>query len=308
MTAVHEDQLSWGKDIKYRPVDLLSFNPPPAENMSKKAIGNLKYDGKLLLDFRGQPIRDFPSLPLVISSMVEGWRAEAWMRSGQMSVMDIVARIPVKWTTDPAGQQTPEPIYNSGTVRERARRFRNDAGLISWTTGAKDSKIENFMDELRSPAEKANNQTIGRDLTDLEKASMRSLNIGTRPERAQVRQDPEAKQKYLDKVQKKADLTFDFDCRAERPETPEDIQEVQNALQQTYSDFAFYTNVPLEMPNTQATYLDQWNCMQVQLNRIWANDRTKKTEPPQLFALGKWTVSFDNWVSAPQAYLTYVRN
>lgn len=140
------------------------------------------------------------------------------------------------------------------------------------------------MDELRSLVENANNQTIGRDLTDLKMSSMKLLNVGTRPDRAQVGQDPEATQKYLDRVQKSADLTFDFDCRAERPETPEEIQKIQNALQQTYRDFAFYTNIPLKVPNTQDSYLDQWNCMQVQLNRILANDTTKKIAPYLTYA------------------------
>lgn len=240
--------------------------------------------------------------------MVEGWRVEAWARSdSRMSTTDVIARIPIEWKMDPAGRQTPVPIFGSGTLRARACSFRNDAGLISWNKQGKDPKIESFMDGLRSPAEKANNQALGRDLTSLESASMAKLNVGTRPDRAQVRQDPKARQKYIDSVQKKSDLTYDFDCRAERPKTPEEIQDIQNALQQTYSDFALYTNVPLEVPNTQDSYLDQWNFVQVQFNKIWANDRTKKVEPPQLFALGKWTVSFDNWVSAPQAYLTYLR-
>lgn len=308
VTAVHKDQLSWGGDIRHRPVELLSFYPPAAENVSNKAIGNLKYDDKLLLDFRGKPLKDFPSLPLVISSTVEGWRVEAWARSdSRMSITDIIARIPVKCTTDSAGCQNLMPMVPSGTVRARAGKFRDKAGLITWKQG-KDQKIERFMDELRSPTEVANNQALGRDLSVLEKASMAKINVGTRPDRATSREDPvAATRRYIDSVQKRSDQTFDFDCRTERPETPEEIQDIQNALQQTYSDFALYTNVPLEVPNTQDSYLDQWNCMQVQLNRIWAKDRTKKIEPPQLFALGKWTVSFDNWVSAPQAYLTYVR-
>ena len=42
--------------------------------------------------------------------------------------------------------------------------------------------------ELRSPAENANNQIIGRDLTN-QKVSKGLLNVGTRPDRAQVRHD-----------------------------------------------------------------------------------------------------------------------
>ena len=331
MTAVHEDQLSWGSDIKHRPGELLSFDRPTAENVSKKEIGYLKYDGKVPLDFRGKPLRNFPSLPLVISSDVEGWRVEAWMRSDlRMKMPDIIARIPVHWTDNAAGHGVPMPIWSDQTVGARAGKFRNKAGLITWSPNG-DLKIKNFMDELRSPTEKANNLTITRDLTGKEEGLLLLINLGTQPGRAKADRDPEATQRYQDGVLKKADrdpeatqryqdgvlkkadlsfdddLGFDFDCRAERPETPEEIQEIQNALQQTYRDFASYTNVPLEVPNTQDSYLDQWNCMQVQLNRNWASDGTKKMEPPQLYALGTWTVSFANWVSAPQAYLTYVQ-
>ena len=291
--------------MEHRPVELLTFYPPTAENVSKKEIENLKLNSKLLLDFHGNPVRDFPSLPLVISSMVEGWRIEAWMRCDtRISMTDVIARIPVA-TVDLEGHRI--PIFMSGTMRERAKKFRNSAGLISSRPQGIDRNIERFMDDLRSPAQKANNRTIERYLTKQEKASMALLNIGTRPDRARVGRDPQATQRYLDKARKKADLTYDFDCRAERPETAKEIEDIQDALQQTYSDFAVHTNVPLQMPNSRDSYLDQWNCMQVQLNNIWTNDRTKNTEPPQLFALGKWTVSFDNWVSAGQAYLTYVR-
>ena len=50
MTAAHEDCVSWGEDIKYRPVGLLSFYRLTAETVSKKKIKNLNYDKKLLLD------------------------------------------------------------------------------------------------------------------------------------------------------------------------------------------------------------------------------------------------------------------
>lgn len=67
-----------------------------------------------------------------------------------------------------------------------------------------------------------------------------------------------------------------------------------------------YPNMP-PTTDTRDSYLNQWNFLQVQLKTIWANDSTNDKEPPQLFALGKWTVSLDNWMSATIAYLIYVR-
>ena len=106
------------------------------------------------------------------------------------------------------------------------------------------------MDSLRSPAHKARNQTIGRDLTDLERMSLASFNIGTRPDRAKPRQIPRVHEDNMSRVKKKAELTFDFDFREERPENPEEVQQIQNALQGTYDDFALYTNMPPKMPDT----------------------------------------------------------
>ena len=133
VTAVHENQLSWGEDIKHRPVELLMFDPFGGENEPKKAIGHMKYDGKLVVDYRQEPVQNFPSLPLVISSKAEGWRIEGWMRSDKrIRITDIVARIPVVATTDPAGHRSRVPEYQAGTLRERTKKFRHLTGLVSW--------------------------------------------------------------------------------------------------------------------------------------------------------------------------------
>ncbi|CAF9926878.1 hypothetical protein IMSHALPRED_007076 [Imshaugia aleurites] len=138
VTAVHKDQLSWAEDIEYRPIELLSFYPPTTKQVSKKAIVNLRYDGKLLLDVRGKPLRDFPSLPLVISSMVKAFRVEAWMRSDRrMRIADITARMPVEVAMDPAGHQNLRPVYDQGIVRKRTKKSRNSAGLITWNNMGK---------------------------------------------------------------------------------------------------------------------------------------------------------------------------
>lgn len=61
---------------------------------------------------------------------------------------DIVARILVEWMIDGAGQQTPVPTYESGSLRECARIFRNKPGLRSWKAQGSDPKIETFLDKL----------------------------------------------------------------------------------------------------------------------------------------------------------------
>lgn len=48
------------------------FNLPGGGNAAKRAISHLKYDGKLVVDYCQEPLQNFPSLPLVISSKAEG--------------------------------------------------------------------------------------------------------------------------------------------------------------------------------------------------------------------------------------------
>ena len=58
-TAVHEDQLSWGEEIEHFPVELQMFNPPGGENRPERAIGHLRYGGKLVVDYRQEPVQIF---------------------------------------------------------------------------------------------------------------------------------------------------------------------------------------------------------------------------------------------------------
>ena len=132
VTAVHEDQLPWGEDIEHRAVELLMFDPSGGESEPKKAIGHLKYDGKIVVDYRQEPVQTFLSLPLVISSKAEGWRIEGWMRSEKrIGITDIVARISVVVTMDPAEHRSRGPEYQAETLRERAKKFRHLTGLVS---------------------------------------------------------------------------------------------------------------------------------------------------------------------------------
>lgn len=120
-----------GEDIKHRPIELLMFDPLGGENEPKKASGNLKYNSKLVVDYHQVPVRNFPSLPLVISSKAEGWRIEAWSRStGRTRIINVVVRLPVIVTADPAGRRRWEPGYQAVTLQERTKNFRQLTGLV----------------------------------------------------------------------------------------------------------------------------------------------------------------------------------
>lgn len=53
--------MSWGKDIKHCPVELLTFNPPGAKTISNNAMEHLEYGGKSLPNCRAEHLEDFPN-------------------------------------------------------------------------------------------------------------------------------------------------------------------------------------------------------------------------------------------------------
>ena len=117
ITAVHEDQLSGRDDIRHRPVELLMFDLSGTENEPKKTIGHLKYDGRLVVDYRQKSVQSLPSLLLIISSKAKEWRIEGWMRSDErIRITDVIAQLPVVVTADPAGHWSGVPEYQAGAL------------------------------------------------------------------------------------------------------------------------------------------------------------------------------------------------
>jgi len=96
-------------------------------------------------DLEGDPIRDIKHLPICISSNVEGWRVEAWMRRDlRLKYSDIEARTR---TTDSSDGR--RPIYGSNTLTKRAQLFRQKAALIPWSGRKVDTQgNKDFVDAL----------------------------------------------------------------------------------------------------------------------------------------------------------------
>lgn len=76
----------------------------------------------------GNVLRDLPVLPDHISSSVEEWRVEAWMRLDK--------RIRLGDITD---RMHPEFRISNNTLQQRSGRFRQDFHIISWYSGNKKS-------------------------------------------------------------------------------------------------------------------------------------------------------------------------
>ena len=70
-----------------------------------------------------------------------------------------------------------KPIYDHNTLSGRARRFREQAGAISWRPEASSAYVKSFIDACPSQAATFNNST--RHCTDLSAAELRALRAAT---------------------------------------------------------------------------------------------------------------------------------
>ena len=136
----------------------------------------MKYDNKTVLDTAGRPILDYSTLPLAISSGVEGWRMEAWMRADpRIKHTDIVARLRTQVVN-----HRRQPMKSSRALSSRSATFRTNYGVISWSARTDNTGKRTYLDSLRSAHQRANNLGIQRDLTAAERSRVRRIVKGTR--------------------------------------------------------------------------------------------------------------------------------
>ena len=96
-------------------------------------------------------------------------------------------------------------VYSHNALSNRARRFREQAGAISWKPEPSSAYVKNFMDNCPSQAARSNNSTINcTDLTVDELRALRSTTAFTAPEKARKRANVRGKAQYKKKVAKLA--------------------------------------------------------------------------------------------------------
>ena len=161
LTAVMSTQMTWDLGNRtFRPDILKLWHRPTPWNNPTYDIGVMKYKGHVVLDTTGTPIRNF-RIPLTISSKVEGLRIEAWMRSDdRLTLGDIEARLWTKVRRD-GGRM---PCFDRRALSKRASLARCRAGIISWLLRKGRDDQTSFMDDLRTPEQRARNLATGRDL------------------------------------------------------------------------------------------------------------------------------------------------
>ena len=162
VTAPYHTQITWDlEDRSQWPNVLTLWQPPEPRNNPTYDVGVMKYNGHVVLDCSGTPIRDF-RIPLTISSRIEGLRIEAWMRAdNRLTLGDIASRM---WTKDGSGGAK-VPSFDRRALSKRASLARCKAALISWLSKRGRDEHTAFMDSLRTPEQRANNKATDRDLT-----------------------------------------------------------------------------------------------------------------------------------------------
>ena len=173
VTAPYSTQITWDLDDRSQwPNVLTLWQPPEPRNNPTYQLGVMRYNGHIVLDTSGSPIRDF-RIPLTISSRIEGLRVEAWMRADdRLTLGDIVSRM---WTKGGPGG-TRVPSFDRRALSKRASLSRCRVGIISWLPKKGRDEHTAFMDSLRTPEQRANNKAMDRDLTTEEKNAY--ANIG----------------------------------------------------------------------------------------------------------------------------------
>lgn len=207
ITAFHPDHRDWQEKGADRPELLKIFEKPQNFTNPDYKVGFMYFDGFLVIDHEGQPLKPFLGIPLTLSSKLEGWRAEAIRRSDpRIRNMDLAARMPVKVEPSANGEPTREPLVKLNAIAGRQNRFREQAGAITWGKQPA-SNVHNFLWNLLSQDCRQYNLALPRDLTSQERWQLRALNVGKKPERA--RKIPNADKRitgveYIDGVRKKA--------------------------------------------------------------------------------------------------------
>ncbi|KAK4690755.1 hypothetical protein P7C71_g6110, partial [Lecanoromycetidae sp. Uapishka_2] len=174
-TSFFWPQKGWANIPGHRPSVLERFDGP-RETLNYK-LGIMKFEGMVVVDWEGHPVRKFMNIPVCISSNVEGWRLEAWMRAdSRLRWSDIVARLRTKGS--PNGDQV--PICQFTALSKRAQYYRQTSGHITWANRSAETRAhKDFINSIRraemTREQIASNRALPRGLTPNEHARLQAL-------------------------------------------------------------------------------------------------------------------------------------
>lgn len=178
LTAFLASQRTWGPGSGQQPQVNFLWEVPVPRNAPAYNIGTMMYQGRQVLDLKDNTIKAFRNLPDTISSKVEGWRVVAWMREDhRITYADIEARVRTHLR-----QGRRVPVNSIRDIQGRMTRFRDQFGLISWTSrnDAISRQKKAFLHSLRNDHQRNNNLSVGRMLTMQERNRLRQIGLDSR--------------------------------------------------------------------------------------------------------------------------------
>lgn len=189
------------------------------------------WKGSIVIDKEtNKPLRDYPNIPLCLSSREEGWSLEAMARQdGRITHEDFMHRMPFS---------ARRPDIKS--ISMRRSRFRWSAGCKSWVSRSASGSINQYLDNLVPKEYQDSNCTRGwRDLTDLEVEDMKAPSKGKYPERSRHAKDQSTRaegqstesENRDEKPKQKQVAKLDF--RYQMPSKPWEQRALQRALAPT---------------------------------------------------------------------------
>ena len=321
ITSFHPDQRDWSSTRPHRVPILTLWSEAPG-SAPTYPIGYLLFNGRLILDYAGSPIRAFRHLPLTISSTVKGFRLEAWARQDihRVRIDDIIARIRTRIIS--TGR---EPLQRAGNLYDRSNAFRLKSGLIPFRTRNNPSRnaARAYLDSLRTAAQRASNQAIDRVLTADELNTVKdigrkgrvdaaagssanpsprtpattsapalAITLTSQPTHRHHPSPPPQSAPHT--LQTSAPTQSLSDSRDDVPKTCKESYILIEALKETVEHFKTLTRQTPKHTNTAKSYTSQWNALQAQFAPIWKSSRPAE-ETPRLFKLGKWTGGITRW-------------
>ena len=177
------DRDSWGNIRDEEGNEVLYLIDKPGREQDPPEPGPfMMYNGLILLDPDNHPVKDFPDVPRVFSSKLEGARIEAFRRIYNMNLLDFRARMPLTIKTVTGVKD----LFGLTSLNQRVSRFREHYDCPPWRHNLlkRQTKKRVKREGLRSNM----NSTKGlRPLTRLEIEKRRLPGRGKHLEKAQGR-------------------------------------------------------------------------------------------------------------------------
>ena len=218
-----------------------------------------------------------------------------------------------------------EPLMTERDLWNRVFDFRNVSGLVSFgkQKPGQPSNRYVFMDSLRTPAQKANNQAIDRDLTEEELAAVPGRGrpyfeqaVATESSSNAVLSTPAAVSASnltgpLTPSHHRLPSAFGStpttplttvpdptlpDSREDEPKSQPECDYLEAALEPTIRDFTARTTQVPKPTSYLRSYSFQWNELQAQYAPLWWSQRPAEKRPV-LFKLCRWTGGIACWTN-----------